>query len=74
MCYLIAKKFDKPGCVAVEAQRGKHLAELVSSLGRNLLHKDVQILTVTSMDAYGEYKPYTVVSSEKEFISRATAM
>ena len=54
MCYLIAKKLDKPGCIAVEAQRGKYLAELVSSLGKDLLHKDVQILTVTSMDAYGE--------------------
>ena len=74
MCYLIAKKFDKPGCIAVEAQRGKHLAELVSSLGKDLLHKDVQILTVTSMDAYGEYKPYTVLPSEKEFISKAVAM
>ena len=74
MCYLIAKKFDKPGCVAVEMQRGKHLAELVSSLGKELLHKDVQILTVSSMDAYGEYKPYTVVASEEEFISRVEAM
>ena len=55
-------------------QRGKHLAELVSSLGKELLHKDVQILTVSSMDAYGEYKPYTVVASEEEFISRVEAM
>lgn len=74
MCYLVAKKFDKPGCIAVEAQRGKHLAELVSSLGKELLDKNVQILTVSSMDAYGEYKPYNVLPTESEFISRATAM
>ena len=74
MCYLIAKKFDRPGCIAVEAQRGKHLAELVTVLGEKLLESNVQILTVSSMDAYGEYRPYHVLPSEKEFVSQATRM
>ncbi len=74
MCYLIAKRFDKPGCFAVEAERGPKLAKLVSSLGRELVEKNVQILTVSNMDAYGEYKPYHILESESEFISQAMTM
>ncbi len=29
MCYLIAKHFEKPGCIAVKTERGKALAALV---------------------------------------------
>lgn len=74
MCYLIAKKFDKPGCFAVEAKRGPELAKLVSSLGKELAKKDIQILTVSNMEIYGEYKPYHILKSVKEFISQAMVM
>ena len=57
MCYLIAKRFDEPGCFAVQAEGGKPLAQLVSYLGLKLLDKGVQILTVSDPQAYGEYKP-----------------
>lgn len=74
MCYLLAKKYDVPGCIALETVRGKHLAEIVSSLGKELLGKDIQILSVSSMDAYGEYKPYRLMGSEKEFMETARTM
>lgn len=74
MCYLIAKKFDQPGCIAVEASRGKALAKTVTELSKLTSEKGVQILTVSSMDAYGEYKPYNVLHSQAEFINRALAM
>lgn len=74
MCYLVAKKFDERGCVAVEAERDNALAALVSYLGYRTLDKGIQILTVTDMDTYGEYKPYNLVSSEKEFISHVLSM
>ncbi len=74
MCYLIAKKYDRPGCIALETSRGKHLADIVSLLGKELLDRNVQILSVTDMDMYGEYKPYTILSSEKEFLSEARAL
>ena len=74
MCYLVAKKFDEKGCLAVEAERGKELASLVSYLGLKTLDKGIQILTVTDMDTYGEYKPYNLVLSEKEFISKVLSM
>ena len=34
MCYLIAKKHNQPGCIAVEAERGKELAKIVTDLSR----------------------------------------
>ena len=74
MCYLIAKKYDQPGCIALETTRGKRLAGIVSSLGKELAGRNVQILSVTDMDVYGEYKPYTLVSSEKEFLDQARAL
>ena len=74
MCYLIAKKFTEPGCIAVETENGKALAGLVSYLGLRLLDKGIQILTVSDPDAYGEYRPYHYVDSEKEFIRRALEM
>ena len=74
MCYLIAKKHSEPGCVAVETESGKALAGLVSYLSLRLLDRDVQILTVSDMETYSEYKPYHMVDTEREFISLALKM
>ena len=74
MCYLVAKKFDQYGCIAVEASRGKELAKLVTDLGKRTSEKDIQILTVSSMEAYGEYKPYAVLGSQDEFIQKVLSM
>ena len=57
MCYLIAKRFDEPGCFAVQAEGGKPLAQLVSYLGLKLLDKGVQILTVSDPKAYENLNP-----------------
>jgi len=70
MVYLIAKRFNDVGCLEVKTESGKALAGLVSYLGLRTYEKGIQILTVYDPDAYGEYKPYTFVDSEKEFISR----
>lgn len=74
MCYLIAKKHTEPGCIAVKTKSDKALAGLVQYLGLRLLKSDVQVLTVSSPEAYGEYEPYNFVSSEEEFISKALHM
>ena len=73
-CYLIAKKYDQRGCIAVKAKRGKELASLVSYLGLKKLNSDVQILTVTDMETFGEYKPYVIINSESEFIQKVLEM
>lgn len=67
MTYLIAKKSDQPGCLAVKMDTGKELAELVSEMGKKYLDKGIQILTLSNPDTFGEYKPYHFVESIKEF-------
>lgn len=74
MCYLIAKKFDERGCLAIEVERGKTLSALVSYLGRKTLDRGVQILTVSDMEAYGEYSPYNLIQDESDFIARVLAV
>ncbi len=68
------KKIDSVGCLAVQTERGKALSSLVSYLGLKTLDKGIQILTLTDKDTYGEYKPYRVVESEKEFIDKVLKM
>jgi len=74
MCYLIAKKFDQHGCIAIQTERGKALASLVDYLGRRTYKQGVQIVTLSSKEAYGEYAPYHELSSEQEFINEVFAM
>ncbi len=74
MCWLIAKKYEEHGCLAVKTEYGEALASLVTYLGLKTLDKGIQILTVSDMDVYGEYKPYTVVPTEVEFITRVLSM
>lgn len=74
MCYLVAKKFSQQGCLAVQTESGKALANLVSYLGLRTLDKDIQILTVSNPDLYGEYKPYNYIETEKDFINKVLEM
>ena len=71
MCYLIAKKYNQRGCIALETQRSKELAAPVSDLGLKTLDRGVQIVTVSDMDVFGEYKPYDLLRSEAEFVRQA---
>ena len=32
MCYLIAKEFDKQGCIAVKTRHGKELSNMVNEM------------------------------------------
>jgi len=74
-CYLLAKRFIKPGCVAVEFGRGEHhvgekdLPSLRRYLDQRSIGTDVQVVTVSDPEGYGEYKPYHFVESEREFIN-----
>jgi len=68
MCYLVAKKFKHEGCIALKTEYGPKLAALDAYLGRSTLGKDVQIIVVSHPDAYQEYAPYRILSSEMNFI------
>ena len=50
------------------------LAYLVAYLGLKTLDRGIHIFTISDTEAYGEYKPYKFVKSEKEFISHVLDM
>ena len=62
MCYLIAKEFDKQGCIAVKTRHGKELSNMVNELNRAVSGKGIQLVTISRPSAYGEYEPYETVS------------
>ena len=74
MCYLIAKKFNSHGCLALASEYGPELASLVDYLGRKKANTDVQVLTVSSKEAFMEYAPYTDIASESVFVSMVLEM
>ncbi|NLL76369.1 MAG: hypothetical protein GX235_03865 [Clostridiales bacterium] len=74
MCYLIAKKFNEKGCIAVESKYGPALASLVSSLSRKMLDSDVQILTISSKEVFGEYAPFHILETEEQFVETVLQM
>ena len=54
MCYLIAKEFDKKGCIAVKTRHGKALADFTENLQKQMGENGVQLVTISRPGAYGE--------------------
>lgn len=69
MCYLLAKKFDDVGCVAIKTRHGKKLVETVNDLEQLVEGKGVQIVTISRPTAYGEYEPYSFFDNMDGFRS-----
>lgn len=67
MCYLIAKKFNDVGCLALQMKHGQHLADFKESLMKIIGYDKIQLVTISRPSAYGEYEPYQFVQSEAEF-------
>lgn len=67
MCYLIAKKIDDVGCLALQTEHGQHLAELKKKLIAEIGADKIQLVTISRPSAYGEYEPYHFVDTEQEF-------
>lgn len=67
MCYLIAKKFDDIGCLALQTVHGQHLADLKKKIISEIGTERVQLVTISRPSAYGEYEPYQFVDTEREF-------
>ena len=67
MCYLIAKKFDDVGCVALQTNYGEHLVSFKKHLISLVGIDNIQLVTISRPSAYGEYEPYHFVDSEEEF-------
>ena len=67
MCYLIAKKINEIGCLALQTSHGKHLADFKEKLMQTIEYDTVQLVTISRPSAYGEYEPYHFVETEQEF-------
>lgn len=73
MCYLIAKKFNESGSIALKATRGSELAYFTDELQEKVGY-DIQLVTITRPSAYGEYEPYHFVNSYEEFENKVSIM
>lgn len=67
MCYLIAKRFDNTGCLALQMQHGSHLVDFKEQLMQKIGYEKIQLVTISRPSAYGEYEPYHFVDTEQEF-------
>lgn len=57
MCYLIAKKFNDIGCLALQTSHGQHLVEFKRKLIAEIGTDRAQLVTIDRSSAYGEYEP-----------------
>lgn len=73
MCYLIAKRFKKSGCVALQTEAGEEMAQFADALQEKLGY-DIQIITISRPTAYGEYESYHFVNSYDEFSKQASQL
>lgn len=66
MCYLVAKRINKTGCIALQTEPGEEMAKFADEIQERLGY-DIEIITISRPTAYGEYEPYRFVSSYEEF-------
>ena len=67
MCFLIAKRFDQTGCLALQMTHGSHLADFKEKLIKEIGYDQIQLVTISRPSAYGEYEPYHFLETEQEF-------
>lgn len=74
MCYLIAKKVDDIGSVALQTDLGQRLVDLKKSLIEKVGYDRIQLVTISRPSAYGEYEPYCFAENEEDFIKAVERM
>lgn len=67
MCYLVAKKADGIGSIALQTSHGQHLVDFKKKIIKEICVENIQLVTVSRPSAYGEYEPYRFVDTEQEF-------
>lgn len=73
MCYLIAKRMNKTGCVALQTEPGEEMAKFTDEIQERLGY-DIEIITISRPTAYGKYEPYHFVNSYEEFEKEASLL
>lgn len=71
--YIVAKIFDKQGCLAYQCKTINE-ARCIPGTLEALRADDVQIVILDDPDIYSEYAPYSYVEDLKEFIDKVTRM
>lgn len=74
MCYLIAKRIDDVGCIALQTEIGQHLADFKRKLIDEVGYEKIQLVTISRPSAFGEYEPYDFVASEQEFEKKVRSL
>lgn len=74
MCYLIAKRFNGHGCIALQTNFGKDLKYLSDYLTSRTVGHGIQIVTINKTEGYPEYKPYDIIDNEREFVDKVLEM
>ena len=73
MCYLVAKRINKTGCIALQTEPGEEMAKFANRIQERLGY-DIEIITISRPTAYGEYEPYHFVKSYEEFSKQASLL
>lgn len=73
MCYLVAKRINKTGCIALQTEPGEEMAKFANRIQERLGY-DIEIITISRPTAYGEYEPYHFVSRYEEFEKEASLL
>lgn len=71
--YIVAKIFDKQGCLAYQCKTVNEARCLPGSL-EALRADGVQIVILDSPEIYSEYAPYSYVEDMKQFIDMVSQM
>ena len=67
--YIIAKVFDRQGCLAYRTKSINEARNLPGTL-EAIREDGVQIVVLGNPETYPEYAPYTFVDNIKDFIER----
>lgn len=74
MCYLVAKNFNSIGSYLLKTNHGKSLVDFYNKIESIVEGKDIQIVVISNPLAFGEYEPYVVCNSEKDFEEKVKKM
>lgn len=67
MCFLIAKNFNKHGCIALQMRGGQELVSLKKHLSKKIDMEKIQLVTISRPSAFGEYEPYHFAKNKEHF-------
>ncbi len=74
MCYLVAKKVNSIGSLALQTSHGQHLVNFKKKIIAEVGFDKIQLVTISRPSAYGEYEPYQFVDTEQEFEQKVKAL